>query len=272
MTINVQKLREEYNKPHFIIDTVDGKKLFLKVWQSPTTSQAAILIFHGITGYGELYGEIIAQPGYDVFALDLRAHGLSDGNRGDIKSKKLLIQDLYKTISFIKERYAKIVVLGHSLGVITTIFAYNSYPDDVNGLILLSAGRTTREGVYKKPSFGMIMKALLSSIFTPNKPVFKYYREGMTGLDDPLRVFSYKIRFIKILSAKNLHFPLKVPVPVIVGVGDQDELFDINSPKALLDEIPSDDKHFMVIKGAKHAEFPQGSWGELIDWLDSRFK
>ena len=74
------------------------------------------------------------------------------------------------------------------------------------------------------------------------------------------------------MSVKNSHFSLKIPVPLIVGVGDQDELFDINSPKALLNEIPSDDKQFMIIKGAKHAEFPERSWGELVDWLDSRFK
>jgi alpha-beta hydrolase superfamily lysophospholipase len=276
MTIDVQKLREEYKEPHFLIDTVDRKKLFLKVWQSSAGSHTAILIFHGITAYHKPYGEIVAQPlanaGYHVFALDLRGHGLSDGNRGDIKNKELLIQDLHNTISFLKEKYLKLVLLGHSLGVITAILAYNSFPDDVNGLILLSAGRASREGVYKKPTFGMTMKALFSSIFTPSKPVFRYYREGVTGLDDPLRVFNYTIRFIKILSVKNVHFPLKVPIPVIVGVGDQDEIFDINSPKALLDEIPSDDKQFIIIKGAKHAEFPQESWGELVKWLDSRFK
>jgi acylglycerol lipase len=274
--INVQKLRKEYTEPHFILDTDDGKKLFLKIWPASLPSQTAILIFHGITGYHQPYGEILAKPlasaGYDVFALDLRGHGLSDGNRGDIPSKEILIKDLCNAISFIKEKRTNIILLGHSLGVVTAIIAYNSCPDDVNGLILLSAGRIAKEGVYKKPSFGKMLKILFSSIFTPSKPVYEYHREGMTGLDDPLRVFNYTFRFIKTMSPKAIYFEEKVPIPVIVGVGDHDEIFDVDSPKALLDEIPSDDKQFMILEGAKHAEFPEGSWKQLISWLDSRFK
>jgi len=276
MDLDVYKLREDFKEPHYLLTTSDGKVLFIREWKPPKASKVAILFFHGITAYSGAYDNMMATPlakaGYSIFGLDLRGHGLSDGNRGDCPSKDRLIKDLCETIDFIKKKCEKLIILGHSLGVVSAIIATNHCLDKINGLILLSAGRTTRPGVYKKPSFGQTMKILFSGVFKPSKPVIKYYRDGMTGLDDPLRTFQYTFRFIRILSTKALVFPEKLDIPVIVGVGDQDELFDIESPRALFDEIPSNNKSFIVIKGAKHAEFPGASWGELLNWLKSNFK
>ncbi len=273
--INVEELRKDFNKPHYLMTTSDDKILFLRAWNPPTKSDVVILIFHGITAYSgpyEMMGEPLAKIGYNVLGLDLRGHGLSDGNRGDYPSKERLLKDLSETIAFVKEKFSTIVLLGHSLGVLTAIIAAYQCPESINGLILLSAGRDVKPGAYKALSFVKKLKILFSSLVSPSKPVITYYRDGVTGLDDPLRQFKYTLRFMSIFNAKKLTFPEKINVPMIFGVGDKDELFTVESAKKLLEEIPCDNKKFIVIKGAKHAEFPPDGFTELISWLDANFK
>ncbi|MHA1724334.1 MAG: alpha/beta fold hydrolase [Promethearchaeota archaeon] len=248
----------------------------MREWKPASESKTGILIFHGITAYSELYGEMLAKPlidaGYSAFGLDLRGHGLSEGIRGDYPSKERLIKDLCEVISFIKEQKEKLIILGHSLGVISAVIALYNCKDKIDGLILLSAGRRVREGVYKNPGLLKTLKILFTSLIFPSKPVITYYRDGITGLDDPLRNFTYTLRFMRILNAKEVKFPENVDIPVLVGIGDQDEIFEIDAARELHEEIPVKNKEFMVIKGAKHAEFPEGCWSQLIDWLNKNFK
>ncbi|MFX1253533.1 MAG: alpha/beta hydrolase [Promethearchaeota archaeon] len=271
----ISKLREEYEAPHHLINTSDNKILFLRVWEPQITpKEIAILIFHGITAYSGPYG-MIAEPlskeGYSVFGLDLRGHGLSDGNRGDYPSKQRLTKDLSETIAFLKQKFPILILFGHSLGVVSAIVALNHCLEDINGTILVSAARTARSGVYPPISTLNKLRILFNSLLSPSKPVVSYYREGMTGINDPLFNFRYTLRFMKIFSAKDLQFPEKIDFPVFVSLGEHDELFTVEAAREFFDEIPSDNKEFYVVPGAKHAEFPEGSWKQLVTWLKTKF-
>jgi acylglycerol lipase len=204
--------------------------------------------------------------------LDLRGHGLSDGNRGDYPSKERLLKDLGEVINFVKSKYSRVILLGHSLGVVTALTAYYRWGDQVDGLILLSAGKTIRPDTYKKVSVVSKLKILFSSLVKPSKPVLHYYREGMLGLDDPLFNFDYTLRFMRIFDANKLDFSKKILLPIIHGVGDNDELFSIDSAKELFDQLSSTDKLFFVMKGVRHAVgFNEESLEDLFDWLKVKF-
>ena len=275
MGIDLVKLREDFKGPHYLVSTSDGKKLFLRVWEPENPSKIAILILHGITAYSEPYemlGIPLSKIGYTVYGLDLRGHGLSDGIRGDYPSNERLVKDLGESILFLKEKHPTLVLLGHSLGVITAVIASNFYLKEISGLILLSAAREVRPGVYNKISISTKLKILLSSIIKPNKPVISYYRDGMTGLNNPLYNFKYTLRFMKNFSVKKLNFPEKFEIPIVIGIGEHDEIFTVESARSFFDEINSENKRFIVLPGAKHAEFPEGSWKELINWLISTFE
>ncbi len=275
MNLQITKLRKDFDKKNHLITTSDDKELFLRVWDTQTTPKnIAILIFHGITAHSGPY-EMVANPlsqnGYSVFGLDLRGHGLSDGIRGDYPSMDRLVKDLCETIDFVKQRVPTLILLGHSLGVLSSLIAVNHCLEAINGLILLSAARTARPDVYPTMSIAKKLKILFSSILFPKKPIISYYREGMRGTDDPLFNFKYTYRFMKILSAKNLTLPPKLDFPIFFGLGDKDELFSIEAGRELFNEIPCDNKEFFVVPGAKHAEFPEGSLSQLISWLDEKF-
>jgi alpha-beta hydrolase superfamily lysophospholipase len=275
MGIDLVKLREDFKDPHYLVSTSDGKELFLRVWEPENSSKIAILILHGITAYSEPYkmlGVPLSKIGYTVYGLDLRGHGLSDGIRGDYPSDERLVKDLGESMLFLKEKHPTLILLGHSLGALTALIASNFYLKEISGLILISAAKEVKPGVYKKMSISTKLKILLSSIIKPSKPIISYYRDGMTGLNDPLYNFKYTLRFMKILNVKKLNIPDKFEIPIALGIGEHDEIFSVESARSFFDEIPSENKRFVVLPGAKHAEFPEGSWSELINWLSSTFK
>ena len=275
MGIDLVKLREDFKGPHYLVSTSDGKELFLRVWEPENPSKIAILILHGITAYSGPYETIgipLSKIGYTVYGLDLRGHGLSDGIRGDYPSNERLVKDLGETLLFLKEKHPTLIILGHSLGVFTALIASNFYLKEISGLILISAAKEAKPGVYNKMAISTKLKILLSSIIKPSKPIISYYRDGMTGLNDPLYNFKYTLRFMKNFTMKKMIIPDKFEIPIALAIGEHDEIFSVESARSFFDEIPSENKRFIVLPGAKHAEFPEGSWSELINWLLSTFK
>ena len=275
MEIDVKKLREDFKEPYELVNTSDGITLFLRKWESQTPSKKAILILHGITAYSgpyEMFADAISKIGFTAVGLDLRGHGLSDGIRGDYPSKERLVSDLVETISLLKKQFSTLLIFGHSLGVLTALIAKKNSKEKIDGLILLSAGKIVKPGVYKSPSVLQKLKIIFSSIFRPSKPVINYYREGILGLDDPLFNFKYTLRFMRLVSFKDLEFSEEIECPILLGVGEHDEIFSVESAQSLLDEIPCKDKKFIIMTGAKHAvEFTEEIFKEFKSWLIAKF-
>jgi pimeloyl-ACP methyl ester carboxylesterase len=276
MTLDIPKLRNEFEGPHHLITTSDNQTLFLRKWESAKedAKNTAILLFHGITAYSGPYGLItkpLTELGFNVYGLDLRGHGLSDGNRGDYPSRERFIKDLCESIQFVKQMHPKVVLLGHSLGVLSSSYALNHFLENIDGAVLLSGARTTRPDAYHPMSTGQKLKIALSSVFRPSKPVIHYYREGMVGLDNPLFNFYYTLRFMKVVGSRDFTYPDLENMPVFVGIGDKDEIFSVDASRALFDEIPTENKMFHVAVGGQHSEFPPGSWDPLGKWLDEQF-
>jgi len=287
-TLDVAKLRAEFKGPHELVMTSDGETIFVRHWEGAGRSDLAILIFHGITAYSEPYGKLIAEElagaGFDVFGMDLRGHGLSNGTRGDYPSGGRLSKDLCETIAFLKGRFSKVVVLGHSLGALSAITAANSCGGNIDGLILLSAARKIRAGAYSRPPASAALKTLVGVAILPGSRLIEYRRRGMSGLDDPRFNFYYSARFYSVLygtsawsvvrmlgrneiESPNIVISGKFDAPVLVAVGDSDELFSVDSAREFFEGLAPQRKEFVVIQGGRHAAFPAGSWSQLIAWL-----
>ena len=272
-------LRQDYKGPHETFTTSDGKTLFLRRWNPDTLTPAkkdiAILLFHGFTAYSGPYsmaGEPLSAGGYTVFGLDYRGHGLSDGNRGDNPGKERWIADLAESVKYVKSLgFKKVIVLGHSLGVAAAICAADAVPGEISGLILLSGAYQGRKGLTKPPTFYQQARILASSVFRPSYPAVEYYREGMNVSSDTLFNYRYTLRFLTMLDVKQLRLPKDMSVPVLVGVGDKDELFEIDKVRDFYNLVPGDKKEFLIMKNATHARIPRECWEEIVTWLDRTF-
>ena len=290
--LDVSRLRAEYNGPHELVRTSDGKTLFVRRWDAAAGSPASVLIMHGITGYSGPYGPMVADQlmgaGYNVLGLDLRGHGLSDGRRGDYPSADRFAKDLAETLALVRPKSAKLVVMGHSLGALAAIVATKNNPQAVDGLAIVSAAKRVRTGVYPKPKTGAMLKMLFGVAILRGSPLMEYRREGQAGIDDPLFNFHYSARFYTALygvgalrvmrmlgsgmvDSPNLTFDEKLRIPLFVAVGDRDELFTTEGAREFCDGIDCDDKEFHAIQGARHAVWPPGSFTPLVEWLRKRF-
>lgn len=272
-------LRQNFKEAHHQVTTSDGEILFLRRWNPdtivPGKKDIAVLIFHGITAHSgayEMAGLPFSSGGYTTFGLDYRGHGLSGGNRGDSPSKERFFADLAESVKYVKSLgFPKVIILGHSMGVATAICAANTVPDEISGLILLSGAYEGREGLSKPPTFFEKSKIIASSIFRPSFPVVEYYREGMTVTEDPMFNFKYTLRFLTMIDVKELRLPENMNIPVLVGVGDQDELFEVDKVKEFYNLVPGNKKEFLVMKNTTHAKIPVESWQENVDWLNRNF-
>ncbi len=272
-------LRQNFKGAHNQFTTTDGKTLFLRRWDPdsivPAKKDIAVLIFTGITAHSGAYdmaGRPISSGGYTTFGLDYRGHGLSDGNRGDSPNKERWIADLAESVKYIKSLgYPKVIILGHSLGVASAICAADAVPGEISGLILLSGAYEGKKGLTRPPTFFQKTKILASSIFRPSYQAVTYYRDGMTGSKDPLFNFSYTLRFLTMLDVKQLRLPKNLNIPVLVGIGDKDELFDVDKVKEFYDAVPGSKKEFLVMKNATHVRIPVESWEEIVSWLNKNF-
>ena len=291
--IDAARLREEYREPHEVVRTSDGAALFVRRWNARGgEAPVSVLILHGITAhsgpYGPMVAEGLASAGYEVFGMDLRGHGLSDGKRGDYPSGRRFVEDLAETLEAVKRKSRKLVVLGHSLGALSAVVAVKNDLQAVDGLILMSAARRVRAGVYSRPSARATLKMLAGITVLRGSRLIEYGRRGQVGLDDPLFNFRYSARFYSILygagamkvarmmasgliDSPNLDVGMRLELPVLVAVGDSDELFSPEAAKELFDGMDASDKEFLVIPGMRHAVWPKEAYAPLADWLRRKF-
>ncbi|MBN1533679.1 MAG: lysophospholipase [Spirochaetes bacterium] len=124
-----------------------GVEIFFQSWTVPSP-RGILVIAHGVGEHSGRYANIIerlAGAGISVYANDHRGHGRSGGKRGHVDSFMEYVYDLKLLVDFVKEEHAKIpmVLMGHSMGG-TIAFKYAlTYPEDMKGLVLSSAGLIT---------------------------------------------------------------------------------------------------------------------------------
>lgn len=274
------KLRQNYKGPHEVFTTTDGETLFLRRWNPdsiiPAKKDIAVLVFHGITAYSGAYdmaGKTIAAGGYTTFGLDYRGHGLSDGNRADSPGKERFTADLVESIKYIKGLgFPKVVIMGHSLGVVSAITVANAIPADLAGLVLLSAAyERKKEAEVVPPTPFQKAKIVANSILRPSHQSVEYYRQGMVVSKDPLYNYTYTLRFVTMIPTKDLKIEQDLHVPIMVGIGDKDELFTVEKARELYERIPGNQKDFIVLKEMYHAKIPVESWQACVHWLDKTF-
>ena len=272
-------LRQNFAGPHNLVTTSDRETLFLRRWDPDSVVVAkkgiAVLILHGFTAYSGPYsmaGVPISKGGYTVFGLDYRGHGLSGGNRGDSPGKDRWIGDLADAVKYIKGLgFSRVVVLGHSLGVAAAICAADTVPGDIAGLVLLSGAYEGRKGVSKPLSFFQQARLVSCAVLRPSYRAAEYYREGMKVSDDTLWNYRYTPRFLLMLDVKKLRLPPDLNIPVLVGVGDRDELFEVDKVRDFYNLVPGDKKEFLIMKNATHAKISLENWEEVVAWLDKTY-
>jgi alpha-beta hydrolase superfamily lysophospholipase len=143
--------------------------LYYQSWQPQGNLKAILVIVHGLGGHSNKYSNIIQHlipKQYAVYALDMRGHGRSPGQRGYINSWAEFREDLRTFLHLIKTQHPKspIFLLGHSLGsvvVLDYVLRYFQEAAALQGVITL-APSLGKVGV---PKIKLLIGKLLSRIW-----------------------------------------------------------------------------------------------------------
>jgi len=198
-----QQKFEELNIKSF--DGVNLNGLLFKA----ENSKGLIFYLHGNAGTLETWGRIAGiytKSGYDIFILDYRSFGKSEG---EIENEEQLNKDVsiaYKTLS---KRYPedKIIITGYSIGSgLATILAAQNKP---KALILQAPYYSFTElSGSRVPFFPNFMKkfSLETYEYLPKikAPIYIFH-----GMQDQLIPYENSVRLNELLKGRAHYFPLK---------------------------------------------------------------
>jgi len=106
------------------IRSADGTRLTYRAWPHAGAS-ITFAVVHGLgehSGRYQRFAEGMARHGMATYAVDLRGHGKSDGQRGHLDSWSQWVEDAAAFVAHVEaEARSEVVPLGHSFGGVVTL-------------------------------------------------------------------------------------------------------------------------------------------------------
>lgn len=219
-------------------------------------TKGTLIMIHGIRSRKERFSKIggrLAEMGYNVVAVDLRAHGESGGIHctfGEYEKR-----DLQALIDILEEKglAEHIGIWGQSLGAAVAL--------------------QTME-IDKRIQFGII-----ESTFSNLESIVHDYTKFFIGFNPPFLTNYLLSRSAKIAnyhpesiqpseSCKNIH------QPVFYAHGEIDEKISIDYGRKNFNALASQEKQFHIVENAKHSDVWQVGgkdyYKKVFDFLDSQ--
>ena len=255
----------------------DGLSLHYKNWHSHDTAPCVIYL-HGLESHLEWFSnlaEFLNKNGMNIYAFDRRGSGLNKDRTSS--SGEYLSSDLKSFIDLVKREHpdSKIFLIGLCLGGKIAINFFSSYPNLLDGLVLISPSLKSRL------RFSFFDK--LSILFGPNRnfkvPIEdemftrnKRYLEYIGQDKDRLRYVPGRF----LLEVSNIDRNIKqasrnMRLPMLLMLAGTDEIIDTNSVKRWFEKLPSPDKTIKVYKDYYHILTFEEKSGEvmddIVDWI-----
>jgi len=134
-----------------LFKTWDGVELFYRAWLPVEPPTKALLLFHRGHEHSGRWEEVVDLLQLDdvaIFALDARGHGRSPGERGAAPSLLAVIKDTDAFARHVSARHdinlENMIVLGHSVGAVTTAAWVHDYAPPIRAMILATAAFRVR--------------------------------------------------------------------------------------------------------------------------------
>lgn len=111
------------------VTSADGTRLFYRSWPR-AQAIATFAVVHGLgdhSGRYAAFAEAMGRRGYATYAVDLRGHGRSPGQRGHVDSWSQWTDDVASFVAMVESRSpGEVIPVGHSFGgvaMLSTVLA-----------------------------------------------------------------------------------------------------------------------------------------------------
>ena len=112
------------------LTSADGTRLFYRAWPGAEAPTHTFAVVHGLGDHSGRYARYAAgmsQRGMATYALDVRGHGKSDGQRGHVDSWSQWTEDIAAFVSRVESQApGEVIPVGHSFGgaaMLSTVLA-----------------------------------------------------------------------------------------------------------------------------------------------------
>lgn len=271
----------------------DGTRLAYYLWHRKAASdcRALVLILHGI-GYHARPYEVVARSmkieGATFAALDLRGHGRSAGNKGELPPITKIVQDIGDWVEHMQASFLGVptfLVAESMSGPFGTLYTLER-PGSIDGLIL--AAPAVLPG-WRQLVIGESLNAMASAATSPNSPTIDLsgkrlrmgsnndvFPEMRTNDPDAMQAVSpqYMLRIGEAIARLMARRSLATKTPVLILHGDGDKVLSPLGSRVLFQRIKSPDKNLMIIPGANHTLFWDQASSAVFtimdNWIEGR--
>jgi alpha-beta hydrolase superfamily lysophospholipase len=118
----------------------NGARLFARSWRPEGSARGVAILQHGLKAHSGLYqwpAEQLRNQGIAVYAMDLRGHGKSTGERYYVDKFEEFVADLHRFVQRVKaaEPDLPVFLLGHSAGGVVACAYALEHPGELAGLL-----------------------------------------------------------------------------------------------------------------------------------------
>lgn len=257
-----------YKAEDYYFTVRDKKKIF--AYKFPKKSDNTIILIHGVASTGYLYnktaGLLQEATQAEVFAIDLRGHGKSEGKDGDVDYINQYADDLADIIKTIRKQKpkGKIIIAGHSMGGgVALNYAIQKNKTKIDGYLLFApllgnnspaiqqtpATETNEIEPFMKIHFSRIIGLKMFNEIDNHSQdnldvLFLNLPENM-----PSRKYSYRSNMS--MAPEDYKQGLKsLNVPTLILIGNKDEVFNAEAMKKAVIEVSQ--AQIQIIEGATH--------------------
>lgn len=240
-----------HEEKEFILSK-DGKKLLVHSWQTGTEGPI-LAIVHGLGEHGGRYAplaEVMVNAGVNVFVLDLRGHGQSEGERGHTPSYSLLQSDIEEFLKYCRAEHneSRLFLMGHSMGGnLVAHYVKHDTSQELSGFILSSP---FFEVAFEPPAWkvqlahavGSILPGLTQGNELDPTAISRDASEVEKYVKDPLVHDRISVRlYLSIIAAgqKLLDDGKSVKIPGLVYHGDADRLVSYTATERFAKRNPN---------------------------------
>ncbi|MFT3827795.1 MAG: alpha/beta hydrolase [Chitinophagaceae bacterium] len=263
----------------------NGQKVFYRNWKSVESPKAVVLVVHGFNSHSGHYQWVAEQfnaQSIEVYGIDLRGRGNSDGERFYIADNNEIVADIDQLVAIIKEAHPglPLFVLGHSAGGVLSALFVLAHQDEINGFICESFA-------YKVPApdFAIAVLKGLSHI-APHAHVLKLKNEDFSRDEavvalmnnDPLIAHETQpTKTIQQLALADERLQKEfgsIKLPVLIMHGTEDKATRPSGSQEFYDNTGSTDKTLKLYEGHYHDLLndldKEIVMADILEWVNKR--